>query len=95
MTIPHFCVREVQLNIRYYRDNSADAHLVTRERVILSGMGAAQGQGTRRGPASPQKLWSLHRAPACLARRRAALEGRSQAVYAWEASADLSIFYEF
>jgi hypothetical protein len=47
---------------------------------ILSGMGAAQGQGTLLDPASPQKLWYMHCAPACLARRRAALEERLQAV---------------
>jgi len=43
-------------------------------------MGAAQGQGTQLGPGSPQNMWCTHRAPACLARRRAALEERLQAV---------------
>src|SRR5262245_31164277 len=38
-------------------------------------MGAAQGQGTQRGPASPQYCGLTTAPPACLARRRAALEG--------------------
>ena len=62
MTIARFQMPEARLRARK-RDHAARARILSPGyRVILSGMGAAQGQGTQCGPVSPRSC-SVHTAP--------------------------------
>ena len=79
MTIPRFQMPEARLRARHHDDAARARILSPGHLVILSSMGAAQSQGTQYGPHRRNSVVYAPR-PACLARRRAALEGRSQAV---------------